>query len=147
MRRIVDETFDRAVAILTERRSALEKSARLLLDRETLDLIVALGGTLPITGMLEEEESVALYFDEAVRELEASGMSAADARQEAARAVVTEPVESGVSLEDYQPDGGYGAQLREALEEESRSGEEQQDEREEEPGDSLEEDESSNTKN
>ncbi|MCC2613069.1 ATP-dependent zinc metalloprotease FtsH [Neorhizobium petrolearium] len=37
VRRIVDETFDRAVAILTERRSALEKSARLLLDRETLD--------------------------------------------------------------------------------------------------------------
>lgn len=33
-------------------------------DRETLDLIVALGGSLPITGMLDEEDSVALYFDE-----------------------------------------------------------------------------------
>lgn len=33
-------------------------------DRDTLDLIVAIGGTLPITGMLDEEEMVALYFDE-----------------------------------------------------------------------------------
>ncbi|MFB9949337.1 ATP-dependent zinc metalloprotease FtsH [Rhizobium puerariae] len=37
VRRIVDETFDRTVAILTERRNALEQSARLLLEKETLD--------------------------------------------------------------------------------------------------------------
>lgn len=34
-------------------------------DRETLDLITALSGTLPITGILDEDDSVALYFDEA----------------------------------------------------------------------------------
>lgn len=33
-------------------------------DRNTLDLVVAIGGTLPITGMLDEDNSVALYFDE-----------------------------------------------------------------------------------
>lgn len=33
-------------------------------DRETLDLITALSGTLPITGILDEDDSVALYFDE-----------------------------------------------------------------------------------
>lgn len=33
-------------------------------DRETLDLITALSGVLPITGMLDEDDSVALYFDE-----------------------------------------------------------------------------------
>ena len=35
-------------------------------DRETLELVMALGGNLPITGMLDEEESVSLYFDEGV---------------------------------------------------------------------------------
>lgn len=34
-------------------------------DRETLDLIVAFSDILPITGMLDEDDSVALYFDEA----------------------------------------------------------------------------------
>lgn len=33
-------------------------------DRDLLDMIVALGGTLPITGMLDEDHAVALYFDE-----------------------------------------------------------------------------------
>ena len=37
VRRIVDETFHRTVAILTERRDALEQSARLLLEKETLN--------------------------------------------------------------------------------------------------------------
>ena len=32
-------------------------------DRETLELTMALGGTLPITGMLDEDESISLYFD------------------------------------------------------------------------------------
>jgi cell division protease FtsH len=36
VRRIVDATFDRAVALLKERRNALETSARLLLEKETL---------------------------------------------------------------------------------------------------------------
>ncbi|QKV19158.1 ATP-dependent zinc metalloprotease FtsH [Oricola thermophila] len=36
VRRIVDETFDRTVAILESRREALEASARLLLENETL---------------------------------------------------------------------------------------------------------------
>ncbi|MCB0712109.1 MAG: 50S ribosomal protein L11 methyltransferase [Ignavibacteriae bacterium] len=35
-------------------------------DRETLELTMALGGTLPITGMLDEDESISLYFDEDV---------------------------------------------------------------------------------
>jgi tripartite ATP-independent transporter DctM subunit len=64
--------------------------------------------------------------------------------QEISRAVVTEEVEGGASLEDYQPDGGYGAQLREALEDAQEAGTEQ--EEEESAGDSLEEDELSNTK-
>ena len=55
--------------------------------------------------------------------------------QEAARGVITEEVEGGASLEDYQPEGGYGSQLREALEEEQQ-----------EETDSLEKDELSNTK-
>jgi tripartite ATP-independent transporter DctM subunit len=64
--------------------------------------------------------------------------------QEISRAIVTEEVEGGASLEDYQPDGGYGAQLREALEDAQEAGTEQ--EEEESAGDSLEEDELSNTK-
>jgi tripartite ATP-independent transporter DctM subunit len=64
---------------------------------------------------------------------------------EEARAVRTEEVEDGVSLEDYQSPGGYGEALREALEEEGQEGEEGQ--QEEEGGeDSLEKDELSNTK-
>ncbi len=65
--------------------------------------------------------------------------------QEISRAIVTEEVEGGTSLEDYQPDGGYGAQLREALEGEQEEAQEAQEE-EESAGDSLEEDELSNTK-
>jgi tripartite ATP-independent transporter DctM subunit len=64
--------------------------------------------------------------------------------QAASRAIVTEEVEGGASLEDYQPEGGYGAQLREALEGAQEPGTEQ--EEEESAGDSLEEDELSNTK-
>ncbi|UUP19540.1 ATP-dependent zinc metalloprotease FtsH [Nitratireductor thuwali] len=37
VRRIVDETFGRTVALLTERRDALERTARRLLEKETLD--------------------------------------------------------------------------------------------------------------
>ncbi len=37
VRRIVDAAFDRTVAILTERRQLLEKTARALLEKETLD--------------------------------------------------------------------------------------------------------------
>ncbi|TCU41251.1 MULTISPECIES: ATP-dependent zinc metalloprotease FtsH [Rhizobium] len=37
VRRIIDETFQRTLAILTERRAILEHSARLLLEKETLD--------------------------------------------------------------------------------------------------------------
>ncbi|WP_454857883.1 ATP-dependent zinc metalloprotease FtsH [Rhizobium binxianense] len=37
VRRIIDETFDRAVAILEERKNTLERAARLLLEKETLD--------------------------------------------------------------------------------------------------------------
>src|SRR5437867_4228444 len=33
-------------------------------DRETLDLVIALGSRLPITGALDSDTSVALYFDE-----------------------------------------------------------------------------------
>jgi hypothetical protein len=60
---------------------------------------------------------------------------------EEARAVRTEEVEEGVSLEDYQQPGGYADQLREALE-----GQEQDQQEEEGAGDSLEKDEYSNTK-
>jgi hypothetical protein len=61
---------------------------------------------------------------------------------EQARAIRTEEVEDGVSLEDYQQPGGYGEALREALEDER-----QEDQQEEEgEGDSLEKDELSNTK-
>lgn len=35
-------------------------------DRETLELLMALGGNLPITGMLDEDETVSLYFDQGV---------------------------------------------------------------------------------
>ncbi len=37
VRRIVDEAFDRAITILTERRDLLERTARRLLEKETLD--------------------------------------------------------------------------------------------------------------
>jgi len=37
VRRIVDETFDRTVALLSERRDLLERTARRLLEKETLD--------------------------------------------------------------------------------------------------------------
>ena len=59
-----------------------------------------------------------------------------------ARAIRTEEVEEGASLEDYQMPGSYGEKLREALEEER-----EEDQQEEEgAGDSLEKDELSNTK-
>ena len=35
-------------------------------DRETLELLIAIGGTMPITGMLDDDEAVSLYFDEGV---------------------------------------------------------------------------------
>ena len=62
--------------------------------------------------------------------------------QAEARAVRVEEVEEGASLEDYQP-GGYGQQLREALEGEEGETEDQE---EEGAGEDLEEDELSNTK-
>ncbi|MAS13256.1 MAG: cell division protein FtsH, partial [Nitratireductor sp.] len=37
VRRIVDETFDRTVTLLSERRDLLERTARRLLEKETLD--------------------------------------------------------------------------------------------------------------
>lgn len=37
VRRIVDETFDRTITLLSERRDLLERTARRLLERETLD--------------------------------------------------------------------------------------------------------------
>lgn len=37
VRRIIDAVFERRIALLRERREALEQSARLLLARETLD--------------------------------------------------------------------------------------------------------------
>jgi tripartite ATP-independent transporter DctM subunit len=61
---------------------------------------------------------------------------------EQARAVKTEEVEEGVSLEDYQQPGGYADQLRDALQEEREEGQQE----EEGAGDSLEQDERSNTK-
>jgi len=64
--------------------------------------------------------------------------------QAESRAVITEEVEGGASLEE---EGGYGAQLRDALEggEEEGAAPEGQEE-EESAGDSLEKDELSNTK-
>ena len=59
--------------------------------------------------------------------------------QAEARGVVTEEVEGGTSLEDYQPGGTYGTELREALEQEQQEGEEPA--KEEGSGDSLEQDE------
>ena len=35
-------------------------------DRETLDLLIAVGGTLPITGIVDNDMSITLYFDEGV---------------------------------------------------------------------------------
>jgi len=67
--------------------------------------------------------------------------------QAESRAVITEEVEGGASLEE---EGGYGAQLREALGEggegAGQEGQEGQEEEEESAGDSLEQDELSNTK-
>jgi cell division protease FtsH len=37
VRRIIDAVFERTIAILKERRETLKQSARLLLERETLD--------------------------------------------------------------------------------------------------------------
>ena len=61
--------------------------------------------------------------------------------QAEARAVVTEEVEGGASLEDYQKDGGYAEQLREAMEDAREA-----DEEEEGAGGSLEEDEAQEDK-
>lgn len=63
--------------------------------------------------------------------------------QAQSRAIITEEVEGGATLEDYQPEGGYGSQLRDALEEAQQ--EAGQDE-EESAGDSLEQDELSKKK-
>ena len=60
---------------------------------------------------------------------------------EEARAIRTEEVEDGVSLEDYQQPGGYGEALREALEDERTAPEQEEEEGE---ADSLEKDELSN---
>jgi hypothetical protein len=65
---------------------------------------------------------------------------------EEARAVKTEEVEDGVSLEDYQQPGGYADQLRDALEEEGQQEGQEGQQEEEGGGDSLEKDELSNTK-
>ena len=56
--------------------------------------------------------------------------------QEASRSIKTEDVEDAVSLDDYLPDGGYGQQLREALQEEAEG---EQGEGTGEKGDQLEE--------
>ena len=68
--------------------------------------------------------------------------------QEQARAIKTEEVQDGVSLEDYQQPGGYGDALREALEEYREDGAEGEGEgeqklEEEGAGGSLEQDEPS----
>jgi len=63
--------------------------------------------------------------------------------QAESRAVITEEVEGGGSLEE---EGGYGAQLREALGEGKEGAGQEGQEEEESAGDSLEEDELSNTK-
>jgi UPF0716 family protein affecting phage T7 exclusion len=63
--------------------------------------------------------------------------------QEDARAVITEEVEGGASLEEQ---GGYGQQLREALEGRETGAQDQDEDQEEKDGaqDSLEKDELSN---
>src|SRR5687768_11003897 len=63
--------------------------------------------------------------------------------QAESRAVITEEVEGGASLEE---EGGYGAQLREALEGDEEEAAPEGQEEEESAGDSLEKDELSNTK-
>jgi tripartite ATP-independent transporter DctM subunit len=63
--------------------------------------------------------------------------------QAESRAVITEEVEGGASLEE---EGGYGAQLREALEGGEEEAAPEGQEEEESAGDSLEKDELSNTK-
>jgi tripartite ATP-independent transporter DctM subunit len=63
--------------------------------------------------------------------------------QAESRAVITEEVEGGASLEE---EGGYGAQLRDALEGGEEGAAPEGQEEEESAGDSLEEDELSNTK-
>jgi tripartite ATP-independent transporter DctM subunit len=60
--------------------------------------------------------------------------------QAQSRAIVTDDVEGATSLEDYQPEGGYGEALREALED-AREEEAAQDKEEEGAGGSLEQDE------
>ncbi|UFN50926.1 ATP-dependent zinc metalloprotease FtsH [Roseomonas sp. OT10] len=53
VRRIVDDTFDRTVALLRERQPLLERSAKLLLEKETLDEtdLRALAGPAPAMPM------------------------------------------------------------------------------------------------
>ena len=63
--------------------------------------------------------------------------------QAESRAVITEEVEGGASLEE---EGGYGAQLREALGDDEEGAAPEGQEEEESAGDSLEKDELSNTK-
>jgi TRAP-type mannitol/chloroaromatic compound transport system permease large subunit len=60
--------------------------------------------------------------------------------QAQSRAVVTDDVEGATSLEDYQPEGGYGEALGEALED-AREEEALEDKEEEGAGSSLEQDE------
>ena len=50
MRRIIDETFDHAITILTERRDLLERTAKRLLEKETLD-------EADLKGMLEARQT------------------------------------------------------------------------------------------
>jgi tripartite ATP-independent transporter DctM subunit len=56
------------------------------------------------------------------------------------RAIKTEPVEDAIQLEDYQPEGGYGEALREALKD-AREEDALKDKEEEGAGGSLEQDE------
>ena len=50
VRRIIDETFDHAITILTERRDLLERTAKRLLEKETLD-------EADVKGMLEARQT------------------------------------------------------------------------------------------
>jgi len=50
VRRIIDETFDHAITILTERRDLLERTAKRLLEKETLD-------EADLKGMLEARQT------------------------------------------------------------------------------------------
>jgi TRAP-type mannitol/chloroaromatic compound transport system permease large subunit len=61
--------------------------------------------------------------------------------QAQSRAIVTDDVEGATSLEDYQPSGGYGEALGEALEDAREAEEAQEDKEEKGAGGSLEQDE------